>query len=171
MASPPLSYPTNMRSIITHKDGNDKAKKAEFGKQPFNEIPANLKRDDQTDHIDNKSPNDKDNILKSNKDEYGCHFVSRNPRFLASISYPSNVREPQFMAKANKNIARKESRVRQNKFRNVEGSKINPKKVIFLRLLHDTNVIFEFMSHHIVIFSTNVFRNINLLYHPPVWTH
>ena len=131
MASPPLSYPTNMRSIITHKDGNDKGKNAEFEKQNFNEMPANGKKDDQNDHTDNQSPNDKDDFLKSNKDEYGCHFVSRNPRFLASISYPSQGREPQFMAKGNKNIARKESRVRQNKLRNIEGSKINPKKVIF----------------------------------------
>ena len=113
-----------MRSIITHKDGNGKEKHSELPKQPpFNEIPTNT---------DNQSQNDKDDFLKSNKDEYGCHFVSRNPRFLASISYPSNGREPQFMAKANKNIARKESRVRQNKLRNIEGSKINPQKVIFL---------------------------------------
>ena len=131
MASPPLSYPTNMRSIITHKDGNDKAKNAEFEKQHFNEIPTDVKGDDQTDLAYNQSPNNKDDFQKSNKDEYGCHFVSRNPRFLASISYPSHGREPQFMAKANKNIARKESRVRQNKLRNIEGSKINPKKVIF----------------------------------------
>ena len=134
MASPPLSYPTNMRSIITHKDGNDKGKNAEFENQPFNEMSTNVKRDDQTDHTDIQAPNDKDDFLKSNKEEYGCHFVSRNPRFLASISYPSHGREPQFMAKANKNIARKESRIRQNKLRNIEGSKINPKKVIFLRL-------------------------------------
>ena len=112
-----------MRSIITHKDGNDKAKNSELATQPFNQMPINT---------DKQSPNDKDDFLKSNKDEYGCHFVSRNPRFLASISYPSNGREPQFMAKANKNIARKESRVRQNKLRNIEGSKINHKKVIFL---------------------------------------
>ena len=131
MASPPLSYPTNMKSIITHKDGNDKARNADFEKQPFNGIPTDVKRDDQTYLVDNQSPNNKDDFQKSNKDEYGCHFVSRNPRFLASISYPSHGREPQFMAKANKNIARKESRVRQNKLRNIEGSKINPKKVTF----------------------------------------
>ena len=129
-----------MRSIITHKDGNDKAKNAEFEKQPFNEIPTDLKRDDQTDLAYNQSPNNKDDFQKSNKDEYGCHFVSRNPRFLASISYPSNGREPQFMAKANKNIARKESRVRQNRFRNIEGSKINPKKVIFMILAQHKSI-------------------------------
>ena len=70
-----------------------------------------------------------DNDDKNNKDEYGCHIVTRNPKFLASISYPNvsqsmyNIRKPPI------NPAKKESRVRQNRSKNQDGVKMHPKKV------------------------------------------
>ena len=70
-----------------------------------------------------------DNDDSNNKDEYGCHIVTRNPKFLASISYPNvsqsmyNIRKPPI------NATRKESRVRQNRSKNHDGVKMHPKKV------------------------------------------
>ena len=70
-----------------------------------------------------------DNDDSNNKDEYGCHIVTRNPKFLASISYPNvsqsmyNIRKPPI------NAARKESRAQQNRSRNQDGVKMHPKKV------------------------------------------
>ena len=70
-----------------------------------------------------------DNDDNNNKDEYGCHIVTRNPKFLASISYPNvsqsmyNIRKPPI------NGTRKESRVRQNRAKNPDGIKMHPKKV------------------------------------------
>ena len=70
-----------------------------------------------------------DNDDSSNKHEYGCHIVTRNPKFLASISYPKvsqsmyNIRKPPI------NATRKESRVRQNRSRNQDGVKMHQKKV------------------------------------------
>ena len=70
-----------------------------------------------------------DNDDSNNKDEYGCHIVTRNPKFLASISYPNvsqsmyNIRKPPI------NATRKESRVRQHRSRNQDGVKMHPKKV------------------------------------------
>ena len=119
--------PPNLISIITHKDGNDKT--ITDIKEPHNnnEMSKNVNEGLKNTSTDTKPRQDNDD--NNNKDEYGCHIVTRNPKFLASISYPNvsqsmyNIRKPPI------NGTRKESRVRQNRTKNHDGIKMHPKKV------------------------------------------
>ena len=115
----------NLISIITHKDGNDKTITDIKEPQNNNEVSTNVKQGMK--HTSPDTQVRQDNEDNNNKDEYGCHIVTRNPKFIASISYPHisqsmyNIRKPPI------NATRKESRVRQTRAK--DGSKMHPKKV------------------------------------------
>ena len=120
--------PPNLISIITHKDGNDKTIADIKEPQNNNKMSSNVKQGMK--HTSTDTQLRQDNEDNKNKDEYGCHIVTRNPKFLASISYPNlsqtmyNIRKPPI------NTTRKESRVRQTRAK--DGTKMHPKKVLIL---------------------------------------
>ena len=120
------SKPPNLISIITHKDGNDKTI-ADI-KGPSNNVTANVKAL-QSASNDNEQLRHNNYDMTNNKSEYDCHFVSRNPKFLTSISYPNIAQQSQNMTKARVHAIKKESRARQNRSKDKDGVKLHPKKV------------------------------------------
>ena len=97
-------------------------------KEPHNQLSANVK--ELLSHSTTDMELRQNNYNLVNKHEFGCHFVSKNPRFLASISYPNiaqdsyQVTEPRIVSDI-----RKESRAPQNRSKNQDGMKMHPKKV------------------------------------------
>ena len=132
--------PPNLISIITHKDGNDKTITDIKEPQNNNKMSSNVKQGMK--HTSTDTQLRQDNEDNKNKDEYGCHIVTRNPKFLASISYPNlsqtmyNIRKPPI------NTTRKESRVRQTRAK--DGTKMHPKKVLILNKCANSHVLFIF---------------------------
>ena len=120
------SKPPNLISIITHKDGNDKT--ITDIKEPHNKVDANVKAPQSTSN-DNEQLRHDNYDMVNNKNEYDCHFLSRNPKFLTSISYPNIAQQSQNMTKVRVSAIKKDSRARQHRSKDKDGVKTHPKKV------------------------------------------
>ena len=120
------SKPPNLISIITHKDGNDKTIADIKEPQNNNKMSTNVKQGMKDTSPDTQLGQDNEDI--NNKDEYGCHIVTRNPKFIASISYPNLSQSMYTIRKPPINATRKESRVRQTRAK--DGARMHPKKVL-----------------------------------------
>ena len=78
------------------------------------------------------------NVTQNNNDlrekyEYGCHFVSKNPKFLASISYPNVSKELSDVFKVNTSEKNRESSIRLNKNKFKNATQRHPKRVCLCR--------------------------------------
>lgn len=112
-------------SIITHKDGNNQPNKE--GKAAHDKMSTNAEELKSTSSSENMK---NDNNALVQKNEYGCHFVSRNPQFLASISYPSISQESTNVPKSSISAINKESRTRPNGDKIKDSTQMPLKKVI-----------------------------------------